>query len=314
MKRNKPLALILVTVMLSLLGLATGFVAWADGFGAGVGGLDQTLVVAGLLVVLIGLILWLLVNVLGVSHSEPATSTRRRRSGRARRANAQRSPPLRLAHLHYRLDDPRDPQAFNGFLDQLLLIAQANPADGHYHTPIQLIEQAVVRAVRELEQRHQGRVTVEVKLSRSSLTLGLTFLAAYEFLAQYHDFVESVRLIQQQLRRVIGDASRWYYLLMERELQVETDVAIESSETLAAQRAALEASEAASGAANPPPVSSNTNEVRIHIYPPSLGGSLVNWLILILLTIIFVIVVLMLYCQVGVTGDGCQQIWQRMIA
>ena len=134
---------------------------------------------------------------------------------------------IKLATVDLRLDDPEDRQAFEQFLDQPIFSAGEAHVSAAVKTPSQLFEDAILSYVHEIEEEYGGTLSVQVNLHRGSFAIGLTFFAAYEFLAQYHDFTESIGTIRRQIRELVQDASKWYRQQTGRDICVHSTVSIE---------------------------------------------------------------------------------------
>ena len=223
---------------------------------------------------------------------------------------------VKVATMHLKLDDPLDPQRFEQFLDQPLF----STGDEHISTAkkssSQVLESAILSYVREIEEAYSGCLSVDVDLRRGSFTIGLTFLAVYEFVAQYHDFVESITTLQGQIRDLVQDASKWYRAMNGRDIRVYSDISIEppvprtSDEGVASSvtgsalgdeeeplHSAIDRSQRRSSGS-----SANVNDVRIEVHTRNQGtflGYFLLGLVLTLLVLLFIAVV----CA-STSGDG----------
>ena len=200
---------------------------------------------------------------------------------RARPLYAEADPAIiELAVLQYELFDADEPAIFTGFLDQPLLVQTgAQPAAG-FNTPGQVIENAVLAYIKQVEERHQGQITTNVRIMRGSLTISLAFLSVYGFLAQYHDFVESLAMLRQQMQGLMHQVNSWYYNENGREICVRSDVQLKSPADARQSQAATPVDYVGAG----PPFGVSTtvtpahNDIRIHVA----NSALVNWLTLLL--------------------------------
>ena len=192
------------------------------------------------------------------------------------RANDSRI--IQLAAIRYEITDSEEPDTLVAFLDQPLLMRQG--------TPGQVLENAILAYVKQLESACQGQVTTSVSITRGSLTIALSFVSAYGFIAQYHDFVESLTLLRRQIQSLLHQTSGWYLTARGRELQVKSDVQIESpAAALLRSPGAVQRSRQADESAEPLQINNSVtpahNDIRIHVATSSLPG----WLLTALLAV-----------------------------
>jgi hypothetical protein len=231
------------------------------------------------------------------------------------------SPVVRLAHFHYHLDDPRDPQSFAIFLDEPIFLLEVELELGCDDTPFQVIEDALVNYVRQVEHVHHHRLTVDLTLGRGSLTIGLTILAVYEFLAQYHDFIESVQLLQRQIAHLLREVTHWYRSLTGGELRIQSDMTIDSP-TPDAQNAANSTPNypPADGAGvqpitiiNSPTPPPSPPGVQVIVYSASAGSPFWGCLAAGLVLMLVVLVALIWGCQVLYPPETCAWVWRDFL-
>jgi hypothetical protein len=281
-------------VLLIITGIALGLALLVGSPLAGAM-LRLALLGAGALVMM-WLTLWLL--------AQPAT---RHTTGRQAHAGGRQ---VRLARLHCKLDDPYDPRSFQQFLVQPLLLAGDLRAGGTYQTPLEVIERELLGYVRQLEHTHHGRMAVDIRWKRNSLTIVLTFLTAYEFLAQYHDFVESIRLIRRQIQGLAQNARRWYHQATGRNLAVQADLIMDArTPTTSPARRSQSATYASRFARAMPPAAHS--EVRVNIYGFSFPA-LLNCLVLLFVFLLGTVLAAVVGCSVFGDHDGCMQLTQEI--
>lgn len=141
-----------------------------------------------------------------------------------------------VARIKFKLEDPVDPGTFSQFLDQPMMITRQESSSRRRKTPCQILEESVFRYAKQLEKAHRRRLMVNVTIKRGSFVIGLSFLAAYDFLAQYHDFVESITLMRKQVGGLVQDASDWYRILTGRDFRVESSIEFVPSAAKAEKR------------------------------------------------------------------------------
>ena len=142
--------------------------------------------------------------------------------GPAERSAAHRP----IATLHYTIDDPLAPDGFNGFLDEPVLTLHG-PAFRRDEPPARTLEQAVRALLADVDARHAGQLSVRIEVQRGSLTLGLTVLGAYEFVAQYQDFLQSVHLLREQIESLFQTTASQYHARTGHRARVDSDISIE---------------------------------------------------------------------------------------
>lgn len=207
---------------------------------------------------------------------------------------------VELAALRYELSDMAEPTQFANFLDRPLLVKPNAPPNTAYATPAQVVEETILAYVKAMEAACGGRVTSSVSITRGSLTISLAFLSVYGFLAQYHDFVESLSLLRLQIQGLMQQVNHWYYGESGREVQVRSHVQL-TSPAAARQQAAKAA---LAGATNGIPFGVSTtvtpahNDIRIHVAT----GSLVNGLLTLLLGVLIVFQLLVLIAYLTCLG------------
>jgi hypothetical protein len=154
---------------------------------------------------------------------------------------------------------------------------------------------------------------VDIRLKRNSLTIALTFLAAYEFLAQYHDFVESIRLIRHQIQGLTQNATRWYEQATGRKLTVQANLIMDAhapnKRPARRARAATYASrfeKAAPSAAH--------SEVRVNIYGFSFPALLLTCLVILFVFLLGAGLVAALGCSAFADQNGCARLVQEIVS
>jgi hypothetical protein len=220
---------------------------------------------------------------------------------------------VRLARLQVKLDDLHAPRSFEQFLVQPLLLVGDPQSGGVYQTPLQVMERELLGYVRQLEHTHRGRMTVDIRLKRNSLTIALTFLAAYEFLAQYHDFVESIRLIRRQIQGMTQNATHWYDQATGRKLTVQANLMMDAhapnKRPAHRKRAATYASRFEKAA---PPAAHS--EVRINIYGFSFPALLLTCLVALFVFLLGAGLVAALGCSAFADQNACARLVQEMMS
>lgn len=129
-----------------------------------------------------------------------------------------------MERIEFKLEDPMDSNTFSQFLDQPMMITRQESSSRRRKTPCQILEESVFRYAKQFEEANYRRLMVDVSIKRGSFVIGLSFLAAYDFLARYHDFVESITLMRKQIEGLVQDASDWYRILTGRDIQVESSI------------------------------------------------------------------------------------------
>ena len=153
--------------------------------------------------------------------------------------------PIEIAKISYTIKDPEDNnEALDAFLDKPLPYSRNNqetqftqseydPETGA--SPSEMIEHLVLDIVMIFEEKFHGEISVEAKINRGSLTFTLTFIAgSYAAISQYKDFIESVSLVRDQLRRAITSISNAYP--GSKRLRIIQDIDITPKSKIAATR------------------------------------------------------------------------------
>jgi hypothetical protein len=270
---------------------------------------------AGCLVVVALLLLWRrLVTTLG--NELPVVPAKERQWRELPMARADRGglPMVRLAHFHYHLDDPRDPQSFAIFLNEPIFLLEVELELGRDDTPLQVIEDALVNYGQQVEHVHGNRLLVDVTLRRGSLTIGLTILAAYEFLAQYHDFIESIQLLRRQIGHLLNEVSHWYHSLTGGKLDVQSNITIDAP-TINPHKGVEPST---SRAAQETPSITIHNTIAPPAGPPGIPGWSPVWatfwgcLIVWPMLILVLLMTLLMICQVLSTPENCAWTWRAL--
>ncbi len=186
-----------------------------------------------------------------------------------------------IARLRYTIDDPLAADQFNAFLDEPVLTLHG-PAFRRDEPPARTLEQAVRALLANIDEEHAGQLSVRIDVQRGSLTLGLTVLAAYEFVAQYQEFLQSVHLLRDQIESLFHTTASQYHARTGRRARVDSDVSVEPP---AAHVRKMRHAAAANpnGKFTPHPSSYADADVRITLQTgPPLAGALTCALVLLI--------------------------------
>ncbi len=203
-----------------------------------------------------------------LSNSEISSSTQ---------LNAGDAPHWPIATLYYTIDDPLAPGDFNRFLDEPVLTLHG-PAFRRDEPPARTLEQAVRALLADVDEEYAGQLSVRIDVQRGSLTLGLTVLGAYQFLAQYQDFLTSVHTLRNQIETLFQTTASQYHAHTGHRAHVDSDMSIEPStfSPSDARRPTTANAEVA-----PRPTSYADTDVRITVQTaPPLAGALTCGLVL----------------------------------
>jgi hypothetical protein len=220
---------------------------------------------------------------------------------------------VHLARLQVKLDDPHAPRSFEQFLAQPLLLVSDPQSGGIYQTPLQVMERELLGYVRQLEHTHHGRMTVDIRLKRNSLTIALTFLAAYEFLAQYHDFAESIRLIRRQIQGMTQNATRWYEQATGRKLTVQSNLIMDAHSPNKRSARRARAATYASRFEKAAPTAAHS-EVRVNIYGFSFPALLLTCLVALFVFLLGAGLVAALGCSAFADQNACARLVQEIVS
>ncbi|MEZ4710760.1 MAG: hypothetical protein R3A44_26415 [Caldilineaceae bacterium] len=223
---------------------------------------------------------------------------------------------IELANLRYEIFDADEPALFADFLDQPLLV-KVGAQPGGYDTPGQVIENAIWSYVQQLEAACRGQVTANLRIARGSLTISLAFLSVYGFLAQYHDFVESLTMLRRQMQGLMRQVNSWYLMESGRELRVRSDIQLKSPAEARQQVAKAAIKDAAVGDGFPLGITTTVtpahNDIRIHVA----NSGLISWLLALLLGVSVVIQILIgviyVTCLRDVSTTSCTELLGQIL-
>lgn len=194
---------------------------------------------------------------------------------------------------------------------------EANPETTTPVSPRQMIEDLVLNETAAIEKKFSGQVSVKSVVRPGSLVVLLTFCGtAYVVLSQYHDVIESIQMLRQQVRRAYQTISQGYQDRTGRNTRTRSEAVINDLSA---------ATTAASSPANPssttvPNTISNTvapslagDSVSVEVGRDSDRSSFIGCLTLFALLAILVLLLLIGYCEYAGETGVCSTIFSKIM-
>lgn len=134
--------------------------------------------------------------------------------------------PIKIARIHYKIDDPEGQDSFDVFLDEPLYSTKQNP--NNLISPSQLAENITMQYAQKIEGMYGGLVTVNAEVHRGSLAVTLEFLLnAYTVVAQINDVYESISLVRRLIRKQLSNIAGAYKEQTNRNARIDSDISVQ---------------------------------------------------------------------------------------